>query len=99
MDVNEFARLVLEQTKARLAQAYSQEQADAETVQVRPGVKYTKVDIGPAHNISGKYMIDNATGEIFGIKAYGKIHRGHRYGTLDTVEDYYWGGYVGEKIA
>ena len=51
-----------------------------------------KVDVGN----SGKYMVD-AEGNIFGIKAYGVIHRGHSYGTLDTIEDYNWGGYVGYK--
>jgi hypothetical protein len=39
-------------------------------------------------------MVVNATGEIFGIKAYGVIHRGHRYGTLDTLDSYDWGGYA-----
>ena len=96
MDVQEFAQIVLSQTKARLASQYGQEQADWETVQVIPGPKYTKVDIGPAHNISGKYMIENETGIIYGIKGYGKVHKGHRYGTLDTVADWYWGGYIGE---
>ena len=45
---------------------------------IKPGRKYTKVDIGN----SGRYMIENATGKIFGIKGYGVIHRGHYYGTL-----------------
>lgn len=97
MDVNEFAQLILTQTRERLAAAYSQEQADRETVQVRPGPKYTKVDIGPEHNISGKYMIENATGIIYGIKGYGQVHKGHTYGTLDTADQWYWGGYTGEQ--
>jgi hypothetical protein len=42
-------------------------------------------------------MVDNATGEIFGIKGYGVIHRGHRYGTLDTIGDYDWSGYHAVK--
>jgi hypothetical protein len=61
-------------------------------VRIIPGKKYTKVDIGP----SGRYMVTEA-GEIFGIKAYGVIHLGHQYGTLDTIADWYWGGYVGRK--
>jgi hypothetical protein len=97
VDVNEFAQLILAQTRERLAAAYSQEQADRETVQVRPGPKYTKVDIGPEHNISGKYMIENATGVIYGIKGYGQVHKGHTYGTLDTADQWYWGGYTGER--
>jgi hypothetical protein len=56
--------------------------------------KYTRIDIGS----SGRYMIDNNTGEIFGIKAYGVIHRGHYFGTLDTINDYFWGNYKAEKI-
>ena len=57
------------------------------------GRKYTKVDVGN----SGKFMVD--TGEnIFGIKGYGVIHRGKRYGTLDTIGNYFWGDYSPIKI-
>lgn len=63
------------------------------TVKVRPGAKYTRVDVGT----SGKYMVVNDTGEIFGIKAYGVIHRGHQYGTLDTISDWDWSGYTAIK--
>ena len=45
---------------------------------IKPGRKYTKIDVG----CSGKYMVENETGRIYGIKAYGVIHRGHFYGTL-----------------
>ena len=51
------------------------------------GSKYTKVNVGS----SGKYMVVNETEEIYGIKGYGVIHKGHCYGTLDTVNNYYWG--------
>jgi len=57
-------------------------------VSIKPGKKYIKVDVGS----SGKFMID-AQGNIFGIKAYGVIHTGHAYGTLDTTDSYYWGDY------
>ena len=57
------------------------------------GKKYVKVDTAS----SGKYMVENSTEKIFGIKAYGVIHRGHEYGTLDTIEQYDWSGYVGIK--
>lgn len=56
-------------------------------VSVKPGRKYIKVDVGT----SGKLMIDAKTEEIFGIKAYGQVHKGHRYGTLDTIDEWYWG--------
>lgn len=62
-------------------------------VTVKEGKKYTRVDVGT----SGKYMID-LEGNIFGIKAYGVIHTGHYYGTLNTVNDYYWGGFRAQKI-
>jgi hypothetical protein len=48
------------------------------TVRVIPASKYTKVDIGSG----GRFMVVNATGEIYGVKGYGVIHRGHYYGTL-----------------
>jgi len=57
-----------------------------------PGSKYTKVDVGS----SGKYMVDK-DGNIFGIKAYGKVHKGHRFGTLQTTDNYYWGDYEAIK--
>ena len=56
--------------------------------------KYTRVDIGD----SGKYMIVNETGEIYGIKAYGVIHKGHFYGTINTINDYDWGLYTAIAI-
>jgi len=58
-------------------------------VKIVAGPKYTKVDIGS----SGRYMVVNETGEIFGIKGYGVIHRGHRFGTLETIGDWDWSGY------
>ena len=59
-----------------------------------PGPKYTKVDRGPEHNMSGFLMIENATGEIFGIKGYGRVHRGHRYGNLADAHEWHWGDYA-----
>ena len=61
-------------------------------VKIKEGKKYVKVDVGT----SGKYMVDRE-GQIFGIKAYGVIHRGHFFGTLDTTGDYFWGGYRAVK--
>ena len=60
-------------------------------VKIKPGKKYVKVDVGS----SGKYMIDGEI--IYGIKAYGVIHRGRTYGTLDTIGQYYWGDYTAIK--
>lgn len=59
---------------------------------IHMGKKYARVDVGT----SGKYMIDLATGGIFGIKAYGVIHRGHQFGTLDTILQWDWSQYRAE---
>lgn len=61
-------------------------------VKIKYGKKYVKIDIGS----SGKYIIDEQ-GNIFGIKAYGVIHRGHCFGSLDTIDNYFWGGYRAYK--
>jgi hypothetical protein len=98
MTVEELAALIQEQRRKVIASKYSQSQADAELVRVVPGPKYTKIDRGPAHNMSGFLMIENTTGEIFGIKGYGKVHKGHRYGTLATAGDWYWGEYSPQLI-
>ena len=56
---------------------------------IKAGSKYTRVDVGD----SGKYMVEHATEIIYGIKAYGVIHKGHAYGTLDTIHAWNWSGY------
>ena len=61
---------------------------------LKPAKKYTKLDIGT----SGRYMIVNKTGEIYGIKAYGVINKIRRFGTLDTITEYYWGDYHAVKL-
>ena len=61
------------------------------------GKKYVKIDIGRHQGQwSGAYMVDS-DGNIFGIKAYGVINRGHQFGTLDTIHDYFWGNYRAVK--
>lgn len=96
--VQELADLILEQQRKRIAAHYSQAQADNERVEVKPGPKYTKIDVGPSGNISGKLMIENSTGIIYGIKGYGQVHKGHCYGTLETADQWYWGEYYPQKI-
>lgn len=88
VDKLERFRAVLEMQQAeRYRRDYPK--SEPPKVEVRPGRKYTKVDVGR----SGCYMVVNETGEIFGIKAYGVIHRGHSYGTLDTIDNWDWSGY------
>jgi hypothetical protein len=96
--IQELADLILAQTQERLRTAYpNSPQWEWETVQVKQGPVYTKIDRGPAANMSGMLMIENATGAIYGIKGYGRVHKGHFYGTLDTVADWYWGNYYPER--
>lgn len=86
-----FANLVHQETADRYRKQYQNLDAEREAqITIKPGKKYTKIDVGR----SGKYMVTNDTGEIYGIKAYGVIHKGKRYGTLDTIHDYYWGDYA-----
>ena len=61
---------------------------------IKPGRKYVNVDIGS----SGRFMVEMATGNIYGIKAYGVIHRGHQYGTLDTIQEWDWRPYYPTKL-
>jgi len=60
-------------------------------VSVIPGRKYVKVDIGTG----GRYMVEIETGIIRFVKAYGvpNMLPIHQHGTLDTIDNYYWGDY------
>jgi hypothetical protein len=84
------ANLITAQQVDRLKQdrLCCQANLDNAKTKIIPGIKYTKIDIGG----SGRFMIDE-DGEIYGIKAYGVIHRGHHYGNLDTIDAWYWGEY------
>lgn len=90
MTIQEFAAVVEQDTKLFLAKRYPGPGIEFWrphwTVKVKPGRKYTKVDVGR----SGAFMVD-AAGNIFGIKGYGVIHTGYRYGTLETVHEWFWG--------
>mgnify|MGYP001615715714 CR=1 FL=1 len=87
-----FAERLESEQRARLAREYPKLDLTTEQYRARVavGLKYSLVDFGG----SGKYMVVNATGEIFGIKSYGVIHRGHAYGTLGTLNAWDWGGYA-----
>lgn len=93
--------LIEQQTKERFVKEYpkSAEAGIVPKVRVKAGDKYIKIDVGDAGSWSGKYMVERATGNIYGVKGYGVIHRGHYYGNLDTIGDYFWGGYTASKKA
>ena len=85
------AQKIETETQARLVKddLGCQANLDNAITSIKIGKKYDKIDIGG----SGKLMVERETGNIFGIKAYGQIHRGHFFGTLDTIDDWYWGEY------
>ena len=93
----EFIQLIEKQQIERLKQRNLTCQCNIDNAKVtaKEKKKYTYIDIG----YSGRYMIVNDTGEIFGIKAYGVINKGHYYGTLETINQYFWGDYRVYKIA
>ncbi len=92
-----FASLLEAESLTRLEQSSLACQANKDNCKthIHEGKKYTRVDIGT----SGRFMVENETGNIFGIKGYGVIHRGHFYGTVDTTAEYFWGGYYPERKA
>ena len=96
--IQEFANKVQEDQKEHFEKTYPNSEIEfwknSYTVHVKPGRKYTKVDVGR----SGKYMVVNETGEIYGIKGYGVIHKGHYYGTLETMNEWNWGGFHAHKL-
>ena len=83
MTVQEFAAKIQEAEQASLVKADLACEANMQNAitRVKPGRKWTKVDVG----YSGKYMI-NPEGDIYGIKAYGVPHMGHYYGNLNRPE-------------
>jgi len=58
------------------------------------GKKYVKIN----DKTSGKYMVEISSENIYGIKAYGVIHKGHYYGNLDSINNYFWGEFRAIKI-
>ena len=80
--IQKFAEIVQEQEKQAILRLCDGSLADNETAyiaHIRPRRKYTLVDVGN----SGRYMIEGE--KVYGCKAYGVIHRGHFYGTLDDI--------------
>jgi hypothetical protein len=69
--------------------SYCEANLSNKKVKIVSGRKYTKIDVGN----SGFIMIENSSGNIFGIKAYGVVHKGHSYGNLDTINNYFWGNF------
>ncbi len=98
MTIQELADLILIQSREVLRAKSYDSQVDGYRVEVIAGPKYTRIDRGPGHNISGFLMVVNTTGEIFGILAYGKVNRKKQYGTLETVNQWFWGEYRPKRL-
>jgi hypothetical protein len=94
-DLESFRRRVEEDQAARFAREYPDYLHGPPKVTTKIRKKFALVDVDD----SGKYMVDIATGEIFGIKGYGRVHRGHCYGTLATISQWDWGGYQATRKA
>src|ERR1035437_2987770 len=89
--LQEFCDLITAQRRDRLIKEGCTYEIHREnyTAHYHMGSKFVRVDIGG----SGKYMVELLTGQIYGIKGYGVVHRGHCFGTLDTINDWNWSGY------
>lgn len=83
-----------QQIQCKLSGVGCQANLDNCRTRIVPGKKYDKVNVGG----SGRFMVDRATGEIYGIKGYGQIHKGRTYGTLDGIARLWWGGYSPRTI-
>jgi len=96
--IKEFADLLANDQRRGYCRRYGDAHPDlvdaASFVRIKMGKVYAKVDVGH----SGKYMVplpgQPDAGHIFGIKAYGVIHRGHQYGTLETIHEWDWSEYT-----
>lgn len=85
-----FVALAQSDYAARMKKEYPESTLSVEKVYAcKPGKKFVRVNIGS----SGRYMVDLSDGTIYGIKGYGVVHYGHVYGTLDTINDWFWGEY------
>ena len=73
------------------AERYSKDypNQDPPKVTIKHGRVHIKIDL----DRSGFLMVEKSTGFIYGIKAYGQIHRGHQYGSLETINDFFFKAY------
>lgn len=94
--IHYLARLIEEQTRENLQKKLKITSNDLldqySKVSIVPGNKYIKIDIG----CSVRYMIDGV--DIYGVKIYGVINKKKYYGTLNTVDNYYWCEHTAIKI-
>jgi hypothetical protein len=90
MTVNDFSKKFCEdQAFVLLGRYYKMPEIETRVI---PGRKYDKVDIKFYSQWSGRYMVDRE-GNIFGIRRYGSVNKCKQYGTLETINDWFWGEY------
>jgi hypothetical protein len=69
-----------------LAEKYSR-------VELQPGKKYIRVVL----DTSSRYFIEKETGNIYGSAGWRSPNFKRQYGTLNTVNDWYWGDFYAEN--
>ena len=59
------------------------------------GPKYTRFSMTTWNETDKRslYFVENSTGKIFGCESWRKPNLRRQYGTLDTINDWYWAGY------
>lgn len=79
--IQRFAKIVEAQELAALLRLCGSTKGNEKSylASIKPRRKYVLVDVGT----SGRYIIDGEN--VYGCKAYGVIHRGHFFGTLDQI--------------
>ena len=79
--IEQFAALVQEQEKQAIIRLCGSLNGNekAYLTHIKPKKKYVYVDVGN----SGRYILEDEN--VYGCKAYGVIHRGHFYGSLDDI--------------
>lgn len=70
------------------------------TAHVETGRKFDKVYLKTSGGQTlGRYMVDRNSWDIYGVKSWAQMNPRRWYGTLDTVDQYDWSGYVGKPKA
>ena len=79
--IKQFAMLVQEQERQAIIRLCGSLRGNESSfiTHIKPKRKYTYVNV--CH--SGRYIIEGEN--VFGCKAYGVIHRGHFFGSLDDI--------------
>ena len=78
---HENGRAVFARRYPNLAARGSYDAPNGEAKSAKAGKKYINLDRGS----SGVLMVERETGQVYGIKAYGRIHRGHPKGHIDDL--------------